>query len=491
MQRSFDLNGILHAGNIMIVLLAIWLYILKGDTQYINNYTIAILAVFGIQNSLLLLWERKSREPLLILLMITIIPFYSLRVLTLLYEPWSVVLPRFQFTPDDMNFALLFIMFAVLSMSIGIKSVKCNYSQQDCTVSDPAGRDRIENRLFYILWLIVIIDLLSTFGINFFGTFRGFFSLIFNADVLLILVLVAYSICKDTFSSRRKKQYWALFFMFIAVRTLCGSRSAAVTFILSCFFVYLAVFAEVNIKRWILLAVLFLLPFSFAVYHATSFWRPYRLAKLNGSSDEPTGEFIRRYVNKTAEDYADGSLKILLRPMFDRIGYLDMTADTITNARIYSSLLNLEYYTKSVIDNVFTPGSDIFDIPKAANNSVTLYHGLPLLKKSEVSSFYQADMFTIFGEYYVLFGGYLAIVPLFLFGFFSKLFLEMIKSGNHFWRYSCRAIFFKLFVLSLWSFGLDWQFADILFGFISLGAILFITTTLKLPDFKPLKQKTC
>jgi len=166
--------------------------------------------------------------------------------------------------------------------------------------------------------------------------------------------------------------------------------------------------------------------------------------------------------------------------MFDRVGYLDMAADMIANSDKYNVVIDPIYYTKSVIDNVLTPGYDVFDVPRAANNTVSIYNNIPLLNKSMVDNYYQSDMFTIFGEFYVLFKGYFAVFACFLMGFFSKLLFEAINFSNMMWHYSFRAIFFKLYVLSLWSFGLDWQLEDLLFFLISIGC-LYVLTAIKLP----------
>ncbi len=481
-QRSYDFNSILQAGNIAIALTAVYFYVLNGGNSYIDSNTMAIFLVFGFQNFIILLWERRSREPLILLLMLTIIAFYMLRVATLLYEPWSEVLPRFPFVPENMNHALLFIMLCVLAMTVGIKTVTLRDGLHQNSQGIATKADKTSNRLFSVMLVITCLDALSIFGIKAFGTLQGFFSIVFNADIVLILLFAVYAIKGDHLSNRQKYCYIALFATFIVLRTVSGSRGALMTTGLSIIFVYLSLYRKVTIKKHIIILLIAMIPLATFSFSIATYWRPYRIAKLQGAIDATPGEFIEGYVNNVSSDDFKENLKIILRPMFDRAGYLDMAADMITNSDRYSVVVNPVYYFKSFVDNVLTPGYDVFDVPRAGNNTITIYNGMPLLDKSIVDTFYQSDLLTIFGEFYVLFGGYMAVVGCFLWGYFSKLCFAAISFKNDIWYYSCRAVFLKLYLLSLWSFGLDWQAGDILFALISIAS-LYMVCVVRLPDF--------
>lgn len=470
----WDLNSLLQVGNLFIMLLILCTYAVKGENQYVDDCTIFISVVFALQNFLLLWWERKSREPLLLLLMVTVIPFYLLRVASLLYEPWSVVLVRFPFTPGDMNHAYLFIMSSVLAMSIGIKLGRGQKS-----VVQFINRGKLEVKAFALMLFVTLLDLVAVFGVVI--PSQGFVSVVLNADILLILVLVAYALKSGEVTRIPKKYYWVLLIVFLVVRTLNGSRSALMTAAFSTIFVLLSLHCRVRIKRWVVIALIGILPLAFIGFSLTTFYRPFRQAKLLGVIDATPRELLTDYLNSITSDSLHNNLKVVLRPMFDRVGYLDMAADMITNRESYSAVINPTYYFKSVVDNVLTPGFDLFDTPRAGNNTVSIYNNLPLLKRSEIDLFYQSDMLTIFGEYYVLFGGYLGIAGCFLMGFFSKLLFESIRVKDGMWYHACRAVFYKLYVLSLWSFGLDWQVGDILFALISVASLYFIITV-KLPN---------
>lgn len=471
----FDLNGILQAGNFLVVVCTLVFYAFAGGNEYIDTYTVAIFTCFGMQNALLLLWEKKAPEPLLLILLMTVIPFYMLRVPTLIYEPWSTVLVRFPFSSDHMNHALLFIMFAVLSLAVGVKAGKGRRTTK--AAAEPIGRSA-GLRLFGILALLTCLDFLAVFGIT--VPFQGFLSVFFYTDVVLILLFVAYALEKKESPVLPRSWYLVLFIAFVVVRTLGGSRSALLTTALSVCFVSFSMYRTVRIRRYVAVVLMGLLPIAFIGFSVTTFYRPYRQAKLLGVIDVTPQEFVDLYLKNVTSGSFNDNMKIVLCPMFDRAGYLDMAADMIINRERYAAVVNPIYYFKSVVDNVFTPGIDLFDTPRAANNTVSIYNNLPLLKRDEVDTFYQSDMFTLFGESYVFFGGYPALLACFLVGFLSKLLFEAIGVSSGMWHHALRAVFLKLYNLSLWSFGFDWQVGDILFIFISLGC-LYLVLNLRLP----------
>lgn len=452
--------------NAAVVAVTLLMYASEGVNQYVDNYTIMIFLVFAFQNHLLLLWERKGREPLLLLLMMTVIPFYMFRVTTLLYEPWSVVLPRFTFTPDDMNRSLLFIMFAVLSMALGLKTVK-NKKIKEINFADGNQKSGI-TKVLLVLTSVVSIDLMTLANKSVFGSLSGFVTLLFNTDVILLFSIVYYNLNSQQIARKHRIAFQFLLLLFIVVRTLIGSRSAMLTLALSMVFAAFSLHNRLRIKQRTLAMFVMCIPVLFLIFSFATMWRPYRLAKKQGIVDKEPGEIVKGFVENFKGDFDNDKLKIVLRPAFDRAGYLDMSADMIANSKEYSRVVNLVYYGKSAVDNIFTPGFDVFDAPKAANAMQNVYYGMPDAKRSEIDESYQSDLMTVFGEYYVIFKGYLAILMLYLSAAAIKKGLTIIRSKNSFYYFSYRAFFFKLYLAWLWSFGFDWQLAEIIFLMVAL-----------------------
>lgn len=478
LNQSYDLNTLLQVANAFILFFTLWAYIVTGGNQYVDGFTVAISVMFALQSLFLLWWEKRSREPLLLLLIIIIIPFYQFRVLTLLYEPWSAVLVRFPFTQEDMNYAYLFIMFSVMAMSLGIK---LGERGKKSTVQIYSGVGRLERRGFTLMLLSLLIDLAAALGVTI--PCQGFISVILNADIILVFFMVIYfALDKEGLLKIPKQYYWILLIAFLVIRTLNGSRAALLTVTLSIVFVLLSLNHQIMIKKWVVTALVALIPLSIFCFSIVTFYRPFLQAKRLGGTDVMPENFISEYINSMTADPQKDGIKIALRPVFDRAGYLDMAADMITNHERYRVVINPSYYLKSVVDNVLTPGFDLFDMPRAANNTVTIYNDLPLQKRSEVSTFYQSDMFTIFGENYILFGWFFAPFIIFVTGCLLKVLFDLIDVSNGIFFHASKAILYKIYVLLICSFGMDWQIGDITFFIISCVFIYFILKV-KIPQF--------
>ncbi len=473
LPKYFDFNGLLQAGNIVCVLLASCLYAESGGNQYVDGYTICIFMVFALQNFLLLYWEKKRREPLLLLLMLTVIPFYMFRVATLLYEPWSVVLPRFYVGPDQMNSSLLFIMFSVLSIALGIKSAKKpnkHFKDRSCNIQPKF------NDAYLVLFIALSLDVMNLFKLSLFGGFNGFISIIFGTDVVIIFSMVYYILYKPVLNRTQRTIYSYSFFLFIILRTLVGSRSAILVIVFAVIFSMLSIYEKVNISRRLVVLSVILVPIMFVVFSFSSAWRPFRNAKLAGEDVVTSSRFIMDYAQSFSQNIDENAIKLILRPAFDRAGYLDMAADIIANKEAYSKLINPVYYMESVVDNLLTPGFDIFDVPKISNGLKGVYFESDQIKRSQVNEDYQSDMLTIFGEYYVLFKGYFAIPIFFVSGFLFNWLFCSIRADNMFLLVTYRCFVLKLYIAWLWSFGLDWQLVEASFLLISILLISWIVT---------------
>ena len=70
---------------------------------------------------------------------------------------------------------------------------------------------------------------------------------------------------------------------------------------------------------------------------------------------------------------------------------------------------------------------------------------------------YQSDMFTLFGEYYVLFKGYGSLIALFIIAYIFKIIYLSIKAKDTFSLCYYRAFILYIFY-GFWlnSFGTDW-----------------------------------
>lgn len=170
-------------------------------------------------------------------------------------------------------------------------------------------------------------------------------------------------------------------------------------------------------------------------------------------------EYLKEFELYNLED----DVRIFLRPIFDRAGYLSYSADIISNSKEYDKVINSEYYFMSLIDNVFTPGFNVFGTPKASNALRYIYLDIkPNPTHKDVVANYNSDMFTIYGEYYILFGGYPALIFLFLSSYFFKRLYLAVRTRNVFSYYLYRSLILLVFYRWLLSFGMDWIVVDII-----------------------------
>ena len=66
----------------------------------------------------------------------------------------------------------------------------------------------------------------------------------------------------------------------------------------------------------------------------------------------------------------------MLPPIFNRAGFFDYSAEIIAHSDRYKEEFNLATYAKSIIDNLLTPGFDVYDQPKISNALQFIYADL-------------------------------------------------------------------------------------------------------------------
>jgi hypothetical protein len=199
-----------------------------------------------------------------------------------------------------------------------------------------------------------------------------------------------------------------------------------------------------------------LLPLFVVVLIGTFAISTYNRAYRN--SDTPLD--VRRVLEMTSEASSalsiESTLDSVLPLVAARAGYFDFSAELIAHRSEYSSVINLASYAKSIVDNVLTPGFDVYDQPKISNALRFVYEGSgPPSKELVTADAYQSDQLGIYGEFYALFG--YASLPLFLLtGFLLKKIYVQLKSGNPFIFVMKRVAVLFVFVRMLDSYGVDW-----------------------------------
>ena len=166
-----------------------------------------------------------------------------------------------------------------------------------------------------------------------------------------------------------------------------------------------------------------------------------------------------------------------LRHVFARAGFLDFSAETMANRHQYAHIFNINYYGRSIVDNLLMPGFDLYDTPKVGNALVFVHQNYNNKVPSKFfvnhSGLYHSDQIGIYGELYGLFALY--SLPLFLIGsyFVGRIYFSPNVSSSDFRGALQRTIILYFCSRTFNSFGLDWSLSEFWPYLVSSG-ILFI-----------------
>ena len=217
-------------------------------------------------------------------------------------------------------------------------------------------------------------------------------------------------------------------------------------------------FDMVKVKiRYLILGVLVLPLTAFMFLYAT----------LTRSLGEKAGSVSdAKEITSILSAQSDGKdISIVLAPVFDRIAFFDFTVEMVQNREYLRQYIRPIYYVESVVDNLLTPGFNVFDMPRVSYIVDKCYYikGKPNIEKYNLNdpSYYHSDCLTWFGEAYLLFGMVLVLPVILLVGIFirNKYYDELHKSGiTSTWK---RIVILYVTYTLLYSYGLDWLFIDI------------------------------
>ncbi len=452
-KTGYDLNSLIIIGNVTVCALSIYLYSKIGGNRYVNISTVILLCIFGVENILILLYEKKKRDPFILLLLIITLVFYMGRVVTLLYDPWSRSLALFSFTTDDLNYSLIFIMLSNISIFLGLSMAGGNilYKKKGITNSYPVNPRKIMG----ILLFVVLVSYCIQFTGDILGRFAGYIMLFVNVNLILLFTFTYLAMNFNKVSNTNRIVFLTLITFFIVGTTLSGSRSALLA--LACYLLVavLSVNGKIIFNKKMLLISIIIVPVALFFFISATYIR-----NVDGRHLARTKQLS---ILQEVDLIGSKDISLLCRPISGRIGFLDYSTMLIRNQERYSKIINFQYYFESIIDNVLTPGFNVF-------GTIRVSHAMPYIpsmelvptREEKMQMGYQSDMPTVYGEYYVLFHGYLALIIFFIFSYtFKKVYLS-IRSKDAFLFYLYRALVLFVFYLWLNSFGIDWMMLDLI-----------------------------
>jgi hypothetical protein len=317
-----------------------------------------------------------------------------------------------------------------------------------------------------ILFAAIIIPYTGLLPASVFGRFSGYvLSAFFRLYLILLLSLLYFIINFRKISTRSRFGILGLILLFVLFNTITGSRSSLLTLAVLLVVAFLSIKGRVLLNRKTILLGILLIPLSIFLYNLATACRPVFRVVSDVFAEQ------KRLAVKNTEYFQilrEFDITQACQPVFDRMGFLDVSVDIIKHKEQYNGVINTKYYLKSIVDNCLTPGFNVFGTPRTENALKYIYNGLPSPSHQDVNNAYHADMLTIYGEYYVLFGKYPALLFFFICSYVFKRIYLALKSRNVFMLFLYRAIVLLIFYEWLNSFGTDWFVFDLISVFITV-----------------------
>jgi len=470
-ERFVDLNSVLMTANLLVAGGIALLFTQVKDSPYIDRTTLTLGLVLCAQTQLALWHEKYRRDALVIFIAGVMIIYYALRLCTLTLYPYSLVFDRYPYTPADSNRALVFILIANLALYAGCYCVKSRVNQ---TVSAAGWRPTSPGRAIFLLLVAIIVGYATIHyrADEESSSLASLLGFLIEPGTVIMMALTYYLLFRNSLSHTFKVAIAGLLAIEMILHTLAGSRSALVVFIESCAMVVLAINGRIRFRRKTLVLTLALAPVIVALligsFVISTFNRGQRQAQ-GMASFSVTEAFTLAKESGVTELALGPALDIWLAPMFARVGFFDFSAEIIAHRREYASVLNPTAYAESIVDNVLTPGFDVYDQPKTGNALQFLYREVGTPSKIALAEMYQSDQLGVYGELYGLFGWY-SLPLFFLTTYMLKLAFLGMRSTNPFTFAMKRVIVLYVLFDILNSFGIDWTILEAL----GLIAALFI-----------------
>lgn len=454
--KVYDLNTLLRVANVLICSLTIYLYCnMKDENDYVNIFTIVLGGLFAIENIGMLSYEKRRRNPFILILVILMTVFYMARIATLTFMPASMLAYGVNFiTASDINYTLIFILLSNASMFLGFHiGGKNNVIRENITCADdPAPKAR---NAIIIISLLVLVEFSNVISVEKFGRLSGFVQYIVNMQIIILFTFTSLIYHYKKISLRIRSLFIVIIVATVILITMAGGKGATLAVGILLVMSILAVKQRVIIRRKIILLSLILIPISIILFVTGSSKRSFAI-----TNKILTVEQLYNFYEH--EVYSFDCMEKSVGVIYNRLGFLDISTEIIANRQKFAKVVTAQYYIKSIIDNVLTPGFDVFDTVRVSHALKYVRLGEPIPdNKDQISLNYQADQMGIYGEYYVLFYGYPALVFFFLLAFMLQRVFHALETRNILLSCMYRAALLGLFYIYMNSFGTDWLALDI------------------------------
>lgn len=453
MNKIISIYGILQGANVLVFLAMIYVFSIFGENQYINSSTIWINGLICVLSLFVIRDGARNQNALIAVLAYIMVIHYELRIVSLNWTEFSSIFQeRVDVTAHQINWILVYVAISYLLSWLGLHFI----NRDNNKVVNQAGelfKRKATRNVLILLYVSFFVIFLAAVGVPGIKQIVGILSVYFLNLAFMMLFGIGYFFYRwKDITHKEKVLFIAFLIIYVAVFTGIGRRSTIYGIAISFFFSMLA-FNKVNVKLKYIIGAFALLPFMIWLYSYSTFTRQNQQQTLS------IGEAVE--MSSALSEQMDGTnSRIILAPIFDRIAFLDFTVEMIHNADYLRNYLTPSNYAKSVVDNILTPGFDLFDMPKMSNVIKKCYviKGPPSVKKYHLDDAedYHSDGVSWFGEAYLLFGKVLALpIILFVALIIRRYYLKLNKNKKltNYWKLS---IVLYMYYTLLYSYGLDW-----------------------------------
>jgi hypothetical protein len=479
-NNYIDFNSVLTGMNLLVACLIVLRISYVQDNDYIDQKTIALGVLLSIQTHLALRLERKRRDPFVILLAFTTIFYFSLRIFTLTVYPFSVVFLRYTYGPEQSNYALMFIIVANVFLYAGFLSVAFD---RNAATNSQDWKPTSSGRIIALMVISIIYSYFS--GIYWtpdeLPRIVSFVGMFISPPVILLMALAYFMLFRKSLSKGAAYTISALIVLEVVAHTLAGSRSGITTLVQNIMLVILSIASRIRFRKAHFVLGCVLAPVVLAFLVGTFAISSYNRAHKEGLASLDLGQAINLAGQAASEIGENSELEIVLPPIFDRAGFFDYSAEIIANRDRYKEVFNFSSYARSIVDNLLTPGFDVYDQPKISNALQFVYEDLGAPSKEQVTESYQSDQFGIYGELYALFG-YASLPLFFLVAILLKRAYVRLDNENPFSLSMMRVVVLSVFVKIVDSYGMDWTIIETVPFVVAIYLYKFVFRARKIPE---------
>lgn len=464
-------RDILRAVNIILLILFFFAYKTSHAHPFIDEATIFLGTLLVLQTFIFLSFQKSEKNPFILLFSYLVTVYYSFRILTLTFYQHSDVFNRFPYYPSDSNQALIFIILSNFALFLGF------YTFQDNRILDikrnhflGISNDKNSKNLIVIVWIIVCTFLMFTHQLLkdlsiFFSHRLGSILLTYTSTFTFFFPLLIFIFLYR--KSINKYYIYSIFLLllfneFLSI-TQTGSRGNLV-YLLEWVMIFGLLFDKFSISKKIFNLSFLFMPLLFCLAVILFLFGNLTRSSINETQDQ---QIISRHYNNIVVLLESSRKEFNEANIASRVGFFDFSAEIIAHKKNYESIFTFSNYYKSIVDNVLTPGFDIYDTPKVSLS--LLYKYKPhvqdnIITKSYIThrGIYNSDQISLYAEAQALFGWY-SLLFFYLFAcFLSWIYFKKGNNSNELSSMLIRGLTLLFFVRLFNSFGFDWTLAELL-----------------------------